>query len=140
MTTRLWVCAWAAALAINGCATQGGRQTVADQPPAYHHRPHLRVTRGLASFYARKFQGERTASGALHDGDDLTAAHRTLPFGTRVRVTNLDNDRSVIVVVNDRGPHVKGRIIDLSRRAARELGFLDRGLARVKIEVRPPER
>lgn len=90
---------------------------------------------GFASFYGPEFQGRRTASGERYDPDDLSAAHRTLPFGTRVRVTNLKNDRSVVVTINDRGPLRRGRIVDVSRRAARELGFLRAGVARVRLEV-----
>ena len=89
----------------------------------------------MASFYGRRFQGRATASGERYDADELTAAHRTLPFGTRVKVTNLDNDRSVVVRVNDRGPFKDGRIIDVSKKAADQLGFVNAGLARVKIQV-----
>jgi rare lipoprotein A len=90
---------------------------------------------GLASFYARKFDGRRTASGERYDENALTAAHPTFPFGTRLRVTNLANGRSVEVTVNDRGPFAPDRIVDVSRRAARELGFLEAGTARVRVEV-----
>lgn len=90
---------------------------------------------GLASYYADKFEGRRTASGAVYDGDALTAAHRTLPFGTRVRVTRLATGRSVEVVINDRGPHKQERIIDLSRRAAQDLDLMVVGLAKVRVEV-----
>jgi len=93
---------------------------------------------GIVSYYARKFHGRRTASGAKFDNGDLTAAHLTLPFGTLVKVTNLHNNRSVLVRVNDRGPHVRGRVLDLSRAAARALGILSQGLARVAWEVIPP--
>ena len=88
-----------------------------------------------ASFYADKFEGRPTASGEKYKHARLTAAHRTLPFGTLVRVTNLSNNRSVEVKINDRGPFVKGRIIDLSKAAAKQLGFLNAGLAEVKLEV-----
>jgi len=90
---------------------------------------------GLASYYADKYQGHKTASGERFDTARLTAAHRTLPFGTRVRVTNLDNGRSVVVRVNDRGPFVSGRVIDLSPAAAKQLDMLRAGVARVKLEV-----
>ena len=90
---------------------------------------------GLASYYARKFEGRRTASGEAYCGDELTAAHRTLPFGTRVRVTHVASGRSVECRVNDRGPHRKGRIIDLSHRAAVALGIVQQGVARVRLEV-----
>jgi rare lipoprotein A len=81
------------------------------------------------------YEGGRTASGATFDGHALVAAHRTLPFGTRVRVTNLANDRDVVVTIVDRGPFRKGRVIDVSRRAARELGFEKAGTTRVRLEV-----
>lgn len=90
---------------------------------------------GLASWYGPGFHGRRTASGKRFDMAALTAAHRSLPFGSRVRVTNLANGRSVIVRINDRGPYVKPRIIDLSRAAARELDFLEDGITRVRIDL-----
>jgi rare lipoprotein A len=92
---------------------------------------------GLASYYTTREQAGRTASGERLDDERLTAAHRSLPFGTRVRVTNLANDRSVVVTVTDRGPFRSGRVIDLSRRAAQELRFLREGVARVRVEVLP---
>ncbi|WP_248806833.1 septal ring lytic transglycosylase RlpA family protein [Pseudomonas sp. MWU13-2100] len=89
---------------------------------------------GMASYYGAKHQGKRTASGEPFDQHGLTAAHRQLPFGTRVKVTNLTNDKSVIVRINDRGPHTRGRLIDLSREAAAQLGMLRGGTARVRIQ------
>jgi rare lipoprotein A len=89
----------------------------------------------LASFYAMSFAGKKTANGDSFDPDALTMAHRTLPFGTRVRVTNTRNHRSVEVVVNDRGPMVAGRIADLSPAAARAIGLTDDGVAEVMLEV-----
>ncbi len=93
------------------------------------------VTDGVASYYGDRFDGRRTASGARFDKDALTAAHRTLEFGTRVTVTNKANGRSVDVVINDRGPFSGGRTIDLSKAAAREIGMLGRGVAPVRLEV-----
>jgi rare lipoprotein A len=93
------------------------------------------VQTGKASFYADKFEGNPTASGEKYKHSKLTAAHRTLPFGTRVKVTNLGNSKTVEVIVNDRGPFVEGRVIDLSRSAAQELDFINAGLADVKVEV-----
>lgn len=90
---------------------------------------------GKASYYGKEFEGRKTASGERYDGDELTAAHRTLPFGTRVRVVNLTNDKSVEVVINDRGPHAKGRIVDLSRKAAKEIDMIGAGVVRVRLEV-----
>lgn len=93
---------------------------------------------GKASFYADKFEGSPTASGEKYKHSKLTAAHKSLPFGTKIKVTNLANNQSVEVVVNDRGPYVDGRIVDLSRSAAEKLGFINQGLADVKIEVIDP--
>lgn len=90
---------------------------------------------GKASFYADKFEGSPTASGEKYKHSKLTAAHKSLPFGTKVRVTNLANNESVEVVINDRGPYVDGRIIDLSKSAAEKLGFVNLGLAEVKVEI-----
>lgn len=90
---------------------------------------------GIASWYGRECQHEKTASGERYDMRKLTAAHRSLPFGTRVRVTNLKNGRSVTVVINDRGPYVGHRIIDLSAKAARVLGMRNAGTAPVRLEV-----
>lgn len=90
---------------------------------------------GKASFYADKFEGRTTANGEKYKHNKLTAAHKTLPFGTRVRVTNLANQKQVEVVINDRGPYVDGRIIDLSKSAADALGFVQQGLADVSLEV-----
>jgi rare lipoprotein A len=94
---------------------------------------------GHASFYARRFQGRRTASGEAYDMRALTAAHRTLPLGSYVRVTKLSDKRSVIVRINDRGPFVKGRLIDLSLAAAMMLGLQRAGSATVKLERVPSE-
>jgi rare lipoprotein A len=93
------------------------------------------VETGEASYYASEFNGRRMASGEIYDDGKLVAAHRTLSFGTRVRVTNIANGRSVIVTIKDRGPSSRKRIIDLSERAARDLGFLREGIARVRVEV-----
>ncbi len=92
---------------------------------------------GIASYYDSAHEGRATASGERFDPDRLTAAHPTLPFGTRVRVTNLENGRSVVVTITDRGPFHRGRVIDLSERAARRLGFVARGVARVRLDVLP---
>lgn len=90
---------------------------------------------GLASWYGGKFHGQRTSSGEVFDTNLLTAAHRTFPFGTLVKVTNLSNDKSVIVRINDRGPFVPDRIIDLSKAAADAIGLTPMGVARVRLEV-----
>jgi rare lipoprotein A len=93
------------------------------------------VTEGKASYYADSLHGHITANGQYYDKNALTAAHKTLAFGTRVKVTNLSNKKSVVVVVNDRGPFVRNRIIDLSRAAAKRLGMIDRGVTRVRLEI-----
>jgi rare lipoprotein A len=89
---------------------------------------------GLASFYSRRFAGRRTASGERYDARALTCAHRTAPFGTRLRVTELESGRSVVVTVNDRGPAGRRRVVDVSLAAARALGIVGRGVARVRVE------
>lgn len=91
--------------------------------------------KGIASYYADMFHGRTTASGEVFNQAALTAAHRTLPFGTKVTVTRQDNGQQVDVVINDRGPFVRGRVIDLSKKAARELGMLHRGTAPVDISI-----
>ena len=90
---------------------------------------------GTASWYGPGFHGKRTASGERFDQNALTAAHRKLPLGSVVKVTNLDNGRSIVVAINDRGPYKKGRVIDLSKGAARKLGIVDDGIAKVRIEA-----
>lgn len=90
---------------------------------------------GLASYYADKFQGRKTASGERYHKNKFTAAHKSLPFDTKVKVTNLSNDSSVIVTINDRGPYGKGKIIDLSYCAAKELNFIKKGITKVKLEI-----
>lgn len=90
---------------------------------------------GLASWYGPGFYGRPTASGTTYTGADLTAAHRALPLGTKVRVTNLENGRRVVVVVDDRGPYIGGRVIDLSAAAAERLDMVRDGVVRVRVEV-----
>lgn len=110
-------------LLLAGCASQ---ESIID--------PHGYDQRGTASFYGSAHQGKRTASGERFDQHALTAAHRRLPFGSRVLVTNLSNDRSVVVRINDRGPHTRNRLIDLSRAAAEQLGMVGAGTARVRVQ------
>ena len=93
------------------------------------------VQTGQASYYADKFKGRPTASGEKYRHSKLTAAHLTLPFGTKVKVTNQDNQKSVVVRINDRGPFVEGRVIDLSKSAAELLEFINAGLAEVRLEI-----
>ncbi len=90
---------------------------------------------GIASWYGAKFHGRKTANGEIYDMNTLTAAHRTLPMPSYVRVTNLENGRSLVVKVNDRGPFAKGRIIDMSRRGSQLLGFQKQGTAKVRVQI-----
>ena len=94
---------------------------------------------GIASWYGPDFHGKNTANGEVYNMNDLTAAHPTLPLPSIVRVTNLDNGRSIVVRVNDRGPYVRGRIIDLSRRAAQLIGMIGTGTAKVRVQILPDE-
>jgi rare lipoprotein A len=103
--------------------------------PALARSKHQHREVGVASFYGREWNGHRTASGERFDPNALTAAHRTLPFGTRVKVTNLENGRHIIVRINDRGPFVRGRVLDLSRAAAKKLDFVATGTTTVRIDV-----
>lgn len=93
---------------------------------------------GQASWYGKHFDGTQTASGEIYDMESLTAAHKTLPFDTKVKVVNVENGKSVTVRINNRGPNVEGRIIDLSRRAAQKLDIIDAGLAEVKLYLVDP--
>jgi rare lipoprotein A len=120
------VCALLLLLAgLSGCGS--GPKPSADLPAG--------VEEGIASYYAHEFNGRRTASGEVFDMNKLTAAHPTLPFDTIVRVTNLDNGKTVTLRINDRGPFKKGRIIDVSYEAAKRLDFVRQGLAEVRVEA-----
>lgn len=115
-------------------SAEGGRAV--DLPEVPRRKPAAAASfTGLASWYGRDFHGRTTASGEPYDMAALTAAHQTLPFGSRVRVTNLANGRWVVVVINDRGPYAADRLIDLSHAAARRLGILEDGLAKVRLDV-----
>ncbi|EQB62614.1 MAG: hypothetical protein RBG1_1C00001G0193 [candidate division Zixibacteria bacterium RBG-1] len=114
-----------AVLALGGCASA---QVSSQKTKRYQQI-------GLASYYAHKFHGRATASGEIYDMYKFTAAHPQLPFGTLVKVTNLKNKKSVILKVNDRGPVSKKRIIDVSYKAAQELGFVREGLVKVRLEI-----
>jgi rare lipoprotein A len=125
----------AAALALAaGCAH--APPPAAPQEPSRTERPRREPPAevGVASFYAHRFHGRRTASGVRYDMHALTCAHPRAPFGARLRVTDVESGRSVVVTVNDRGPFAGGRIVDLSLAAARVLGMVERGLARVRVE------
>lgn len=125
----------------NTAAQQQQRQTAsvntsAKAQPAYK-RSNLSGTNqaGVASWYGGKWHGRKTANGERYNMESMTAAHKTLPFGTMVKVRNERNGRECVVRINNRGPFTKGRIIDLSKAAAREIGMMNSGIARVKIEV-----
>jgi len=94
---------------------------------------------GMASWYGREFYGKKTANGEVYNMHDMTGAHRTLPLPSVVKVTNLENGRSAVIRVNDRGPFVKNRIIDVSKAVAQKLDFHDKGTTRVKVELLPGE-
>ena len=94
------------------------------------------IEKGKASYYADKFEGRKTASGTTFHQNKLTAAHRTLPFGTKVKVTNIANGRSVKVKITDRGPFSDARIIDLSRKAAKKIGMVNTGVAVVEVSYK----
>lgn len=151
---RICIFVWLG-LAVGGCATehplpQPQASSAVTVPPAAgvykigkpyqidnvwyypHEQPDYDET-GIASWYGPTFYGKYTADGEIYNGDKLTAAHRTLPMPVNVRVTNLENGKSIVVRVNDRGPYSRGRIIDLSRRAAELLGMIQAGTARVRV-------
>jgi len=138
MRKALWI-AIAAAVLLSGCH----RHKVAQSPPPPSPPATSGATpsqaagdeTGLASWYGHPYHGRASASGEIYDMEQMTAAHRTLPFGTLVRVHDLDNDKSVEVRINDRGPFVDGRVIDLSHAAARAIGMIGPGTARVRLEI-----
>lgn len=123
--------------AVAGCATAPSRGggAVAPGPHVVEHERRGPVQEGRASYYSDAFAGRRTASGERYDPERMTAAHQTLPLGTRIRVTRVDDGRSVEVRVNDRCGCGGGRIVDLSRRAARHLNMIHAGVVPVRIEV-----
>jgi len=124
--TRLSIAASLACVALHGCTN----------PPADERQEDRRPFQiGIASWYGPGFHGKRTTSGAVYDQNRLTAAHQTLPLGSSVRVTNLQNKKSIEVLINDRGPFAKGRIIDLSYAAAKRVAIVGPGTARVLVEV-----
>ena len=123
------IAATVGSLGLSGCATASKRSGA---PAGYEVVPGT-AQRGVASWYGESYRGKATASGEKFNPDDLTAAHRTLHFGTWVEVRNLNNNRTVIVEITDRGPFVKGRIIDLTEQAAKEIGMVGTGTAPVEI-------
>ena len=133
------MCCWAAAVfLIGGCASsprftkdRGSERTREEASPSKS----LKTIEGIASYYADDFNGKKTANGEVYDMYKMTAAHRSFPFNTKVKVTNLENKRSIIVRINDRGPFKLDRIIDLSLAAATQLGMKGSGTAKVRLEV-----
>ncbi|MCH7573706.1 MAG: septal ring lytic transglycosylase RlpA family protein [Candidatus Marinimicrobia bacterium] len=136
------------ALLVGGCASEpryttgnrpAGKRTVTrSNPRALSSTSRVRkgmVLSGISSFYGPDFHGKTTANGEVYDMYGLSAAHKTLPFNTIVRVTNLNNNRKLIVRINDRGPYVRGRMLDLSYGAALKLGFVNEGTTKVRVEV-----
>jgi rare lipoprotein A len=135
LSRAVWARVGAAALlAAAACAHAPQPAERPTPPPEERRPPGARAEVGIASYYGESFDGRRTASGARYDPRALTCAHPSAPFGTRLKVTDLDSGRSVVVTVNDRGPFAPGRVVDLSLAAARALRMLERGLARVRVE------
>ncbi|MFC1480629.1 septal ring lytic transglycosylase RlpA family protein [Candidatus Neomarinimicrobiota bacterium] len=123
-------------------STRGGSKSKSRSTPTRKPKPakvaNIRVGQvitGISSFYGPDFHGKLTANGEVYDMYGRTAAHKTIPLNTIVRVTNLTNQRTIIVRINDRGPYIAGRMLDLSYGAAKKLGFLQQGTTRVKIEI-----
>jgi rare lipoprotein A len=132
---RIFTLAGAALVVFVGVAGARAASPADHLKPAGHHHWY---EFGIASWYGHFFQGKTTASGEPFNENALTCAHRTLPLGSVLKVTNLRNNRSVIVTVNDRGPVPRDRVIDLSKAAAEDLGFSERGLTPVKVELIGP--
>ena len=121
---------------VAGCGSGSPRFTSRDRPdPGSREPSSSSQLEGVASYYASDFNGRKTASGELYDMNELTAAHRTLPFGTKVKVTNLDTGKTVVVRINDRGPFKDDRVIDLSLGAAKQLGLIAIGTGRVILQI-----
>ena len=126
----------ALAIVLGSAVSALGERAVTSQTTSAESKSRVAVTEtGIASYYGTKYHGKPTANGEVFNMNDLTAAHPKLTFGTRVKVTHLESNRSVIVRINDRGPFVQGRVIDLSQAAAAELQMVKDGLARVKVEI-----
>lgn len=120
---------------VNEPVTTKPKEMPKNFPPYYAEDFTGETFTGTASYYADKFNGRKTSNGEIFDNEDFTGAHRTLPFGTKVLVINLENMKSVVVRINDRGPFVKNRLIDISRAAADILGMIEKGTAEVEIRV-----
>jgi rare lipoprotein A len=129
---------------VMGCAVAGlialsakseAKLSASIAPPRLSVVPKEKTEIGLASWYGQEFQGNTTANGEVFDLNGLTAAHPTLPFGTVIRVTNLMNSKNILLRVNDRGPYIARRVLDVSWAAAKRLGFVNSGITRVRVEV-----
>ena len=129
---------------VMGCAVAGlialsakteARSSASVQPLCASAVPEEKPETGEASWYGEEFQGNETANGETYDLNGLTAAHPTLPFGTTVRVTNLKNSKNILLRINDRGPYIGRRLIDVSKAAAKRLGFIYSGTTQVRVEV-----
>jgi len=131
----LFAAALAAAIGIASCTGSSPRFSPSSAPHMQVGGSYSAQEEGMASYYAEEFNGRKTSNGEVFDMNDLTAAHRSLPFQTKVKVTNLDNGRSVVVRINDRGPFIEGRIIDLSLAGAKAIGMIGTGTAQVRLEV-----
>ena len=135
MRLRLLRLCFCALVVLVGCGPAVPRFTTRVQPEREYLPSSTDLLQGMASYYADEFNGRKTSNGEVYDMHSLTAAHRTLPFNTKIRVVNLENGKSVVVRVNDRGPFKDDRIIDLSLRAATEIGLIANGTAPVRLEV-----
>ena len=121
-------------------ASEGPEEVVMRLEPAVSARKGMKVQRGPASYYADRFHGRKMANGERFDRHGSTAASKTLPLGSRVRVRNLENGRTAVVTITDRGPHRRGRVIDLSPRTATQLGMREQGVAMVEVVPLPVPR
>jgi len=121
--------------ALSGCAARKGLIVEPAQPQIVYDAKPVAVLQGRASFYYGRWIGRKTANGEIYRAKDVTAAHKTLPFNTMARVTNLKNGKSVMVRINNRGPYIKGRIIDLSLVAAQQIEMTKAGVVPVRVEV-----
>ncbi|WP_374089662.1 septal ring lytic transglycosylase RlpA family protein [Methylomicrobium lacus] len=143
MTLRKWLLGASritliGALAIAGCSSEhsDGKDKLSQQEKGRSAAKSVHKEVGEASWYGPGFQGQETASGETFDQKEMTAAHPSLPMGTKATVTNLENDKKVVVRINDRGPYAEERVIDLSRAAAKKLGMKEDGTSQVKIETK----
>jgi rare lipoprotein A len=144
----IYLLLYAAGVILAGCSStprfagKEEQQTNGHTPVSQNEQPVKQTTgkilltlEGIVSYYAHDFHGKQTSNGEVFDMNALTAAHRTFPFGTKVRITNIENNKTVVVRVNDRGPFKEGRIMDLSLGAAKEIDLIRTGTARARLEV-----